>query len=442
MSLINKMLKELDRRHADQPESVGEDGATILTQSLQPVRGSRIGSDLFWWILAAMMLVMVSWLGWVMWQMMPKSIVTERALQTVIRPVPPVSVAEAPKPAISTADAQSTPADSNAKPVIAPSPVQTQSPSVDPKPSMPAASAPVVNAEKPSRQDIFKFATEISTPIPARRAKVTEGGGRAVAEVAKAPVAAAAGPVLPNAAKQAPPATQPSIAAMLPPAAREVARVADSTSSAAAAKPAMPASEPRIEKRDSAAVPQTAEMLYRRSVGLINQGRVSEGMDDLRNVIAADARHEAARQTLVALLLEQRRPDEAAGFLQQGLAQNPANTGFAMLLARIMVERQDVPGALTLLQQHAAAASNNAEYRAFTAALLQRLSRHKEAADEYAAALRISPQAGMWWVGLGISQEALEQRADALESFQRARQTRSLSTDVLAYVDQRVKQLQ
>ena len=210
----------------------------------------------------------------------------------------------------------------------------------------------------------------------------------------------------------------------------------------AVARPVGPLSEPRIEKRDSVVAPQTAEGMYRRGVGLINQGRVSEGTEDLRGALAMDARHDAARQTLIAMLLDQKRQDEAAVYLQQGLVLNPANTAFAMLLSRIMVERQDVQGALTLLQKHAAAASNNAEYRAFEAALLQRLSRHKEAAEEYAAALRISPQAGMWWVGLGISQEALEQRAEALESFQRARQTRSLNADVLAYVDQRVKQLQ
>ena len=97
---------------------------------------------------------------------------------------------------------------------------------------------------------------------------------------------------------------------------------------------------------------------------------------------------------------------------------------------------------LALLQKYAAAGAGNADYRAFTAALLQQQSRHKEAVDEYLAALRIAPQTGVWWVGLAISQEAMEKKSDAFESFQRARATRSLSPDVAAYAEQRVRQLQ
>jgi MSHA biogenesis protein MshN len=207
-------------------------------------------------------------------------------------------------------------------------------------------------------------------------------------------------------------------------------------------RPATPVVEPRIDRQASGRPAEVAETLYRRAVGFINQGRVSEGIEELRGALGADPRHDSARQTLVALLLEQKRSEEAAGFLQQGLAVSPSNSGFTMLLARIMVEHQDVPGALALLQKHAAAGAGNADYRAFTAALLQQQSRHKESVDEYLAALRIAPQTGVWWVGLAISQEAMEKKSDAFESFQRARATRSLSPDVAAYAEQRVRQLQ
>jgi MSHA biogenesis protein MshN len=355
-------------------------------------------------------------------------------------------------------DMQTAQAEANLQPIP---PSQTQLPAVEQKPptaqtqttqpatlmSPPASPAP---ASAPARPDALKLATEIATPIPTRRSKATgETGSRVTSEpspVVKRSGNAAPKPAIPPVAVLTPPvpaAPTKSVAAPVPQS-KDAVRTPDAglPAAVAVARPVGPLSEPRIEKRDSVVAPQTAEGLYRRGVGLINQGRVSEGTEDLRGALSMDARHDAARQTLIAMLLDQKRQDEAAVYLQQGLALNPANTAFAMLLARIMVERQDVQGALSLLQKHAAAASNNAEYRAFEAALLQRQSRHKEAAEEYAAALRISPQAGMWWVGLGISQEALEQRAEALESFQRARQTRSLNADVLAYVDQRVKQLQ
>ena len=174
-------------------------------------------------------------------------------------------------------------------------------------------------------------------------------------------------------------------------------------------------------------------------MSFVNQGRIAEGMETFRAALAFDPSYEAARQTQVALLLEAKRMDEAASLLQEGISLNPANAAFVMLLARIMVERNDVGGGLALLQQHAKAAVDNADYHAFAAALYQRLGRHGEAVNEYGAALRVAPASGVWWVGLGISQEAQQRAAKAAESFRRAKETGTLSTELAGFVDRRLK---
>src|SRR5205814_8005877 len=138
-----------------------------------------------------------------------------------------------------------------------------------------------------------------------------------------------------------------------------------------------------------------AEQEFRRAVSLVNQGRIAEGMDAFRSALQMDPEHETARQTLVALLLEAKRVDDAAAVLRQGLAVNPENTGFAMLLARIMVERNDVSNALSVLQRHAAPPDRNPDFHAFAAALYQRLDRHKEAIAQYETALRLAPASGL-----------------------------------------------
>ena len=165
-------------------------------------------------------------------------------------------------------------------------------------------------------------------------------------------------------------------------------------------------------------------------------------MGGFRRALEIDPGHEAARQTLVALLLETKRVDEAAASLQEGLALNNGNTGFAMLLARIMVESNDIPAALIVLQRHAAPADRNPDFHAFTAALYQRLDRHKEAIEQYQTALSLAPAAGVWWLGLGISLQAVERRKDALEAFTRAQSAGNLAPDLLAFVEQRLRQLQ
>jgi MSHA biogenesis protein MshN len=167
---------------------------------------------------------------------------------------------------------------------------------------------------------------------------------------------------------------------------------------------------------------------------------MAEGMDGFRAALELDPRHEAARQTLVALLLESKRVDEAAAVLQGGLVANPDNTAFAMLLARILVDRNQVPDALAVLQRHAAPPDRNPDFHAFAGALYQRLGRHDEAILQYESALRLAPSAGVWWVGLGISLQAADRRKEAAEAYGRARSS-GLSTELLAFVDQRLKQL-
>jgi MSHA biogenesis protein MshN len=74
--------------------------------------------------------------------------------------------------------------------------------------------------------------------------------------------------------------------------------------------------------------------------------------------------------------------------------------------------------------------------------LLQRQSRHKDAVEYYQAALRLAPGSGVWLMGLGISLQALDRNADARDAFRRARASNSLSPELQAFVDQRLKQLQ
>jgi len=56
--------------------------------------------------------------------------------------------------------------------------------------------------------------------------------------------------------------------------------------------------------------------------------------------------------------------------------------------------------------------------------------------------LGLTPSAGVWWLGLGISFQAVERRKDAQEAFTRAKSAGNLTPDLLAFVEQRLRQLQ
>jgi MSHA biogenesis protein MshN len=86
-------------------------------------------------------------------------------------------------------------------------------------------------------------------------------------------------------------------------------------------------------------------------------------------------------------------------------------------------------------------ADQEAAYQAFMAALLQRQNRHKEAITHYQIALQLSPSSGLWFMGLGISLQAVQRKEDALDAYKHAIETRSLSPELQAFVMQRMKEL-
>ena len=180
---------------------------------------------------------------------------------------------------------------------------------------------------------------------------------------------------------------------------------------------------------------------FGQAVALIQQGRKSEALPHLETTLQLDPGHTAARQALVGLLLESRRNADAERILQDGLQYDPKQPHLAMLLARLQVERGALPQALKTLNTTMPFADQEADYHAFVAAVLQRLERHKEAITHYQIALHLSPNSAVWWMGLGISDQAVGDDEDARDAYQHALGLHQLNAELQAFVEKRLQAL-
>jgi MSHA biogenesis protein MshN len=350
------------------------------------------------------MMCAIAWVGWVAYQLQPREVATEsaykaaedarRAQGTITAPpASPEPLAKAPAPRVEAK-----------KPAAErPKPPAEVSPAAAPEPAAEPTQARAETARPAAPLETFKLALSIDTPILRREEpRIVPVDGQEARP------------------RDAPPAEP-----------------------AAAGKAVPAAGKARLEKRDKVREPSDqAEADYRRAVGLLGQGRVSEAEQALTVALALYPAYEPARQALVALLIDQRRFDDAQRALHEGLKLNPTQPQFAAVLARIHAERGDFPAALEVLKPIQASAQDDAEFNYLLGVILQRLSKHEEAADAYRATLRAVPESGTSWVGLGISLEALQHRPEAADAFRRAIATGTLAAEVKTYAQQRVRQLQ
>ncbi|NHZ94810.1 tetratricopeptide repeat protein [Massilia sp. CCM 8734] len=344
MSLINKMLQDLDAR--------GSQGGDAAPSDVRPVgRGERaVPAPLVMGALAGVLILSVG--GVYGWRVLHQPTVAPVALVTPATPIQQ-AVINAPQPLPEVAQAPQVAAVATAPPA-------------QPKPALPVEPAPA----EPPRERVA--AAQVEKPaLQARRAR-TVASGEAIA---------------PQAGRQA-------------------------------------------------AGGQGAEGVYRRSLASLQDGRVSDAVAQLEQALALDPRHEAARQTLVGIQIEQGRTVEAMRLLQAGLALDARQPAMAMLLARMQIDG-GASGVDTLMAS-LPAAGGNGEYRAFLAGALQRERRHQEAVEQYQAALRSAPDNGVWWMGLGMSLEAEKRLPEALAAFQRARATGNLSPELQGFVERKV----
>lgn len=249
---------------------------------------------------------------------------------------------------------------------------------------------------------------------------------------APAPTRAAAAPV------QAALAGWPTLSIQAAPSS-PVATVTVATTAPAAVMPVayLPAPLPgSVEKRlVPPSVAQRAAIAYQQAIDQAASGHSNAAIVLALDALKSDPDHLAARELAAVLMIETKRLGDAFALMREGLERQPAQPHLIMLLARIEAESGSTQAALDRLS---AAPALDVDGHGLRAALLARAERYSDAAGAYEAAVRLQPDNAAWWFGLGVSLDSSGQAALARQALQRARSLGSLRGDALAYVEQKL----
>ena len=405
MSVINRMLKELEERRED----VMQTRIPGLVRAV-PARGARALKRLPWPTLGgAALLLLLGLLSWRLssqWQFGS----TVSARPAAIEAAPS---SETPQPAASSTPTLRTEAVLSAAPLISP----TVSPSLDTQ----TASVPPV---KPVPRPSMVVANQEST-APAIENERAREASQSAAPALSTSEKARVEQVKPE--SMAPAVTQ-----------RQTLAASDKVEILKSA----PGGETPLSSMKQISKEQRADFRYREALALINQGRIQEAQTALDDILRLDPRNIPARQVLLGLLLEAKRYPEAEQLLQDALQNNVAPANNAMALARVQIERGEQASALNTLEKYLAQAGDTAAYHGFYAALLQRAGRHAEAITQFQKALKVQPGLANWWLGLGVSLQNEKRNSEAEQAYLRARAGNTLSAELQAFIDQRLKQIQ
>lgn len=170
-------------------------------------------------------------------------------------------------------------------------------------------------------------------------------------------------------------------------------------------------------------------------------GKLDEAMRQYAMALSYEpARHEARRQ-LAALHYGQGQAGEAIKLLQRGLAEFPEQSSFALLLGRLWREQGDKQQALAALQSIGDSDTLARDKWLLVADIAREQEDYVLAETAYQKLLSSGMEKAQWWLGLAYAQDAQGKLSDARYHYQRALSTAGLSADARAYIENRLTQL-
>ncbi|TVO75951.1 tetratricopeptide repeat protein [Sedimenticola selenatireducens] len=194
----------------------------------------------------------------------------------------------------------------------------------------------------------------------------------------------------------------------------------------------------QVKKVTPRRVQASADSVYQTALQFLNEGNLSDAEASLRHVLTLDQRNHEARRILAMLLLNAGERGEFTSLLNEGIQMAPGHAPFVTLLSRALLDFGENAKAIHLLERHLPTMGDDAELLELLGSLYQQSGQYAAAILRYRQLLERQPDNARAVAGLAISLDASGKQGEALSLYKQALNYRSLPDEVNEYARQRV----
>ncbi|QFU24651.1 MSHA biogenesis protein MshN [Shewanella eurypsychrophilus] len=408
MSVINSMLKDLDKRQ--QPHSLESLNVASVQYQAKPT------SRLPWVLLALVSILLIAGSIYSYMQL-------SNATTPISKGVTNTRVAQADGAVANTSKLSEGEGISTASTTPLSEPVQGAEPLVSQLVSVTAADA--ISSEL----DLESSATQEANVLISQESQVPE------IAVAKAPAIQA---IAIKESASVEPTLDPvqDLAQVSDP-----APVSEPTIARAASLKAIPRESSMAVTEVQVSNEQLAQRRYSLATAAEERGLLSDAIVYYSEVLALVPDMHKARRQLAALYYGQSRLDLASETLVKGIAIFPLEYDYSLLLARVQQAAGKTQLAMASLTQIPDGSARDVQKWTMQSSLAQSIGKHELSEDSYRKLLRVAPGQAKWWMGLGYALDAQQEYVPAKQAYQQALSAQGLSKQAQDYIENRLVQL-
>ncbi|BAJ00259.1 tetratricopeptide repeat protein [Shewanella violacea] len=186
---------------------------------------------------------------------------------------------------------------------------------------------------------------------------------------------------------------------------------------------------------------QLAQRRYRLAIEAENQGLLSDAIVYYSEVLTLTPVMHQARRKLAALYYGQGRLGSASDILIKGSALFPEEYDYPFLLARVQQASGDIKLAMSSLELIPDESQLAKQKWTMQSSLAQKAGKYPLAEESYRKLLRQDPHLARWWMGLGYALDSQLEYDPAKQAYRQALSADGLSQQAREYIKNRLVQL-